>query len=109
MRYDICSACQFFNPRQLTLDESIPKHCSHPVLSRVFGRSVGGFPSGTDFIHCDGFAQIPIDFGDVKIVTDDTFDKGVSYVLTQPRNFKLVRCPQLYDNSKNIKKIILDT
>lgn len=107
MRYDICSACQFFNPLQITLEERIPKHCSCPRLRRIFGRDVGGFPTGVDIIHCDDFAQIPIDFGDVKILSDEIRNFGVSYVLTQPRKFKVVRCPQLYDNSKNIKTILL--
>lgn len=103
MRYDICSACQYFHPRLLTLEENIPKHCTNPYYADYFGKSAGGFPSGIDIIHCDCFTQIPIDYGDVKALLDKDRNLGVSYVLTSPRNFKALRVPQLYDNKQNIK------
>lgn len=106
MRYDICSACVYFHPSLKTLEKNIPKHCSNPKLKGIFDVDTG-FPTGIDIIHCDAFTQYPINYGDVKIVSSASDMNGVAYVLTQPRNFKLVRVPQLYDNSQNIKTIKL--
>lgn len=107
MRYDICSACMWFQPRLLTEEYSIPKSCTCPSLNDVFSPDVGGFPLGIDMIQCDYFHQYPWSYGDVVIRSKDG-TKNVSYVLTQPRKFKLVRVPKLYDNSQNIKLINLE-
>lgn len=105
MKYNLCSSCIFFQPRLLLEDASIPKCCTCPNFSQVFGADVGGFPTGIDIIHCDFHVQHPAMYGDVFIETPD--GKRCSYVLTQPRNFKLIRVPKLYDNSQNIKLIKL--
>lgn len=106
MKYNLCSACVNFQPRLLTEEKSIPKSCLCDVLHDVFGADAGGFPSGCDIIHCDFFIQhAPFD-GDVAL--RDSSGHYVSYVLTSARNFKLVRCPKLYDNSKNIKIYEID-
>lgn len=91
----------------LTEDKSIPKSCLRPELSEIFGAESGGFVSGTDIIHCSFHTMHPPFHGDVLIRID--YKYSVSYVLTQPRNFKLIRCPKLYDNSKNIKIIDYET
>lgn len=107
MKYNLCSSCVHFQPRLLTEDSSIPKSCLHPQFSQVFGIDVGGFPSGIDIIHCDFHEQYPFQYGDVFIENPD--GKRCSYVLTQPRNFKLIRVPKLYDNLQNIKPIKLES
>lgn len=101
MKYNLCSACVSFQPHLLTEDKSIPKSCLCPELSDILGPDSGGFPSGCDIIHCDYFVQHDAFFGDVAL--RDSSGRLVSYVLTQARNFKLIRCPKLYDNSKNIR------
>lgn len=106
MKYDLCSACVNFQPKMLTETESIPKSCNCPKLSLLFGPAAGGFPSGIDIIHCDLFIQHPAEYGDVLVHADGVH--GVSYVLTQPRNFKNVRIPKLYNNSQNIKRLKID-
>lgn len=106
MKYNLCSSCIYFQPRLLTEKESIPKSCRCPYYSTLFSPEVGGFPSGIDIIHCDYHQQYPSSYGDVYITHDDIH--GVSYVLTQPRNFKAIRVPKLYDNSKNIKVLKYD-
>lgn len=105
MKYNLCSSCQFFQPRLLTEEKSIPKSCKCSFLHDVFGSDVGGFPSGIDIVHCDYHKQYDWHYGDVCI---NGFRGKVSYVLTQPRNFKMLRVPQLYDNLQNIKILKLD-
>ena len=102
MKYNLCSACVYYQPRLLTEECSVPKSCLREEFSDVFGPTSGGFPSGCDIIHCDYFTQHPVFYGDVAL-RDSSGRVIFSYVLTQARNFKLVRVPKLYDNSKNIK------
>lgn len=101
MKYNLCSACVYFQPKLLTEEKSVPKSCNRDELFDLFGAESGGFPSGCDIIHCDFFCQFPAMYGDVAL--RDCKSRMVSYVLTQARNFKLIRCPRLYDNSKSIK------
>lgn len=100
MRYSLCTSCMYFQPRILNEDRSIPKSCTHPELVKWFSPDNGGFISGTDIIHCDFHKQYPLNFGDVALVSERG---SISYVLTKSRDFKNIRCPKLYDNTKSIK------
>lgn len=44
MKFDICTACQFFQPELKTYDKIVPKSCLNPRLAEWFGEVVGGFP-----------------------------------------------------------------
>lgn len=101
MKYNLCSACIYFQPHLLTEEKSIPKSCLREEYHDVFGPDSGGFPSGCDIIHCDYFVQHDAFCSDVILRDEHGFMVG--YVLTQARNFKLIRCPKLYDNSKNVQ------
>lgn len=100
MKYNLCSSCMYFQPRMLTEQSSIPKSCNHPKLEKWFSPDNGGFISGTDIIHCDYHTQYPAIYGDVMLVSEEA---SISYVLTKAREFKTIRVPKLYDNSKSIK------
>lgn len=85
------------------VEKRIPKHCTCPALSVIFGLP-DGFPSGIDVINCFYHCQYPIDYGDFKVI--DVHGKGLSYIVTS--NHKKLRIPDLYDNSQNIKIRIYD-
>lgn len=44
VKYNICSACQWFQKRLILEDKTVPKHCKNPKLREYFGEIVGGFP-----------------------------------------------------------------
>lgn len=44
MRFDLCTACTYFQAKLLTLEKASPKCCTCPRLLEWFGESVGGFP-----------------------------------------------------------------
>lgn len=102
MKYDICHGCIFFQPRLLTEEKVIPKSCKHPDLSELFGQSAKGFTSGTEVVYCKFFAMHPPSVGDYVVSING--QDAVSIVDTRSRSFKFNRVPQLYDNSKNIKR-----
>lgn len=101
MKFCLCSACRFFQPLLLTEEKRIPKSCLRAEYADIFGPDSGGFPSGCDIVHCDYFVQY--DPFTCDVILRDQYGYMVGYVLTQARNFKLIRCPKLYDNSKNVK------
>lgn len=107
MKYDLCTACQFFQPSLLTEEKHIKKSCNNPLFHDLFSDAVGGFPSGIDIIHCDGFTMHSPYYGDVFI--NDGKGHGISYILRQPRRILETRVGQLYDNSQNIRLINLNS
>jgi hypothetical protein len=106
MTYNLCKCCRYFQPVILTEERRWPNHCTNQRYANIFGKS-HGFPSGIDIIHCDDFAQWPIDYGDTKILVEQAKNLGVSYVLKAPRKFLEKRICTLYDNKQNIQTLNL--
>lgn len=101
MKFNCCSSCIWYQRKLLTEHDNIPFSCNRPELADIFGCSVGGFPTGIDIVHCAYHTMYSPWTGDVTLIDEN--GRQVSYVLTKERDFKHIRIPKLYDNSKNIK------
>lgn len=104
MKYNLCSACVYYIPSITNRTAVYPAYCSCPDLDNYFSLRRKGFIAGTDIIHCDYFQQHPLNCGDVRVLFDSVGSIGMSYIICA-KTGRNVRCPELYDNVRDIKTI----